>query len=217
MAMMPRAKLVVPLLLVAAAVAGVLLLRRSPENAGVASARPGASLPGPASTTSTTGSAAFGETRHDRHARDELRRKILESWARAAQEAGTADDPALAAGGTATTVLAARAYGEDQKLDKEYIQHVMREDLFPLARQCYEQFLERQPDAGGRVTLSYSIVGDADLGGYVDDTSIDAGAPDDIQDPEMQTCMRESMNSVSFAPPKTGGAVTVVYPIEFAP
>jgi hypothetical protein len=158
-----------------------------------------------------------GRREHDRHVRDELRRKILESWARAAREAGASEDPGSAGGSTATTVLAARAYGEDQKLDKEYIQHVMREELFPLARQCYEQLLERQPDAGGRVTLSYSIVGDAQLGGYVDDTSIDAGAPDDIQDPEMLTCMRESMNSVSFAPPKTGGAVTVDYPIELAP
>lgn len=203
--------------IVLAAFAIVLILRRPSESARVATGPSDGEPTGTASMASTTSSAASPETRHDRHARDELRRKILASWARAAQDAGTADDPALAAGSTATTVLAARAYGDDQRLDEEYIQHVMREDLFPLARQCFEQLLERQPDAGGRVTLSYSIVGDADLGGYVDDASIDAGAPDAIQDPEMQTCMRESMNSVSFAPPKTGGAVTVVYPIEFAP
>ncbi len=43
----------------------------------------------------------------------------------------------------------------------------------------------------------------------VDGTSID--------DSEMQTCVRESMMSVSFDAPPHDGEVTVVYPIEFAP
>lgn len=209
---MPR-RAIALLLVVLAALAIALLLRgRAPEAGGTAA--------GAASGTTATSSAASpAETRHDRRARDELRRKVLEAWTRAAAEAGATavDEPGGGGAASSPTVLAARAYGENQELDGEYIQHVMREELFPLARQCYEQLLERQPDAGGRVTLSYSIVGDAQLGGYVDDASIDAGAPDAIQDPEMQTCMRESMNSISFAPPKTGGAVTVEYPIEFAP
>ena len=37
-----------------------------------------------------------------------------------------------------------------------------------------------------------------------------------ITDPEFQTCVRESMMSVSFAAPPNDGEVTVVYPITFS-
>ena len=158
---------------------------------------------------------AITKTTHDRRIRDELQRRIIEALLRAPLDGGstTAEDPTS---GTAP-VPPPRAYGDNTELDHAYIQHVMREDLFPLAMQCYQQLLERQPDAGGKVVLHFGIVGDPHLGGYVDDATIDAGTPEDIQDPEMQTCIRESMLSVAFAPPAKGGAVTVEYPFEFSP
>ena len=38
-----------------------------------------------------------------------------------------------------------------------------------------------------------------------------------LDDPEVLTCLRESMMSVTFDAPPEGGEVTVKYPIEFSP
>ena len=157
-------------------------------------------------------------TVHDRQTRDELRRRILAAWSTpAGYDAPTPRAEGQGPAPSPPGVPPRDYYGDNNELDRAYIQHVMREDLFPLARQCFGQLLERKPDAGGKVLLHFGIVGDPQLGGYVDDTAIDAGTPEDIQDPEMQTCLRESMNSIAFAPPKKGGTVTVDYPIEFSP
>ena len=180
--------------------------------------RPGArGTPGASATSAAPVEAwdggAITKTTHDRRIRDELQRRIIESLLAPLDGGPT---PAEAPGSGPST-SPPRAYGNNTDLDRAYIQQVMREDLFPLARQCYDQLLERQPDAGGKISLHFGIVGDAHLGGYVDDATIDAGTPEDIQDPEMLTCIRESMLSVAFAPPTKGGAVTVDYPFEFSP
>ena len=210
---MPRARWILGGLAIAALC--VLLLLRA-RSTGEVREHPTALVP------SATGMAleawdggALSATTHDRRVRDELRRRIIEGLL-LPLDGGRA--PAVAeASATAPAITPPRAYGENDPLDRQYIQHVVREELVPLARACYEQLLEREPDAGGRVSLHFGIVGDAKLGGYVDDASIDAGTPEDIQDPEMQTCMRESMMSIAFAPPAKGGAVTVDYPLVFSP
>jgi hypothetical protein len=38
-----------------------------------------------------------------------------------------------------------------------------------------------------------------------------------LVDPELQTCVRESMMAVSFDAPPNDGEITVVYPILFSP
>jgi hypothetical protein len=63
--------------------------------------------------------------------------------------------------------------------------------------------------------LDFVIVGDAKVGGIVDQAAVDEKS--DIADPEFVTCVRESMLSMVFAPPANDGWVTVVYPILFAP
>jgi len=49
----------------------------------------------------------------------------------------------------------------------------------------------------------------------VDDVKLGDGTT--IDDKEMQTCLRESMMSVTFDAPPEGGEVTVVYPVLFSP
>ncbi len=101
------------------------------------------------------------------------------------------------------------------RVDPKYIQARVREDLFPLALDCYTDALKRNPKLAGKLVVSFRIIGDRKVGGVVDEAKLVDGTS--IDDREMQTCVRESMMSVSFDAPPHDGEVTVVYPIEFAP
>jgi hypothetical protein len=107
------------------------------------------------------------------------------------------------------------ADGGNQSSDPlgKYIQSVVHEQFVPLAGECYEALLKREPGAKFVVSLDFTIEGDDDTGGVVDEISL-AGAPPG--DDEFRTCFLESMKSVVFdAPP--GGMITVKYPFELAP
>jgi hypothetical protein len=101
------------------------------------------------------------------------------------------------------------------RVDPKYIQARVREDLFPLALDCYNDALKRNPKLAGKLVVYFRIIGDRKVGGVVDEAKLVDGTS--IDDGEMQTCVRESMMSVSFDAPPHDGEVTVVYPIEFAP
>lgn len=101
------------------------------------------------------------------------------------------------------------------RIEPKYIQERVREDFFPLARQCYEDALRRKPGVAGKVLLKFTIVGDEKIGGIVEESSI--GEESTLRDDEFDTCMSESMMSMTFPPPKGGGTVTVTYPIDFSP
>ena len=100
-------------------------------------------------------------------------------------------------------------------LNKQYIQDVVREDLLPLVKECYDTALEHAPDLGGKVVLQFSISGDESVGGIVDEVEFgDAPLPLG-KNPEFAECLRESTASVLFEPPEGGGRVTVHYPFVF--
>lgn len=95
---------------------------------------------------------------------------------------------------------------------REYIKRTVREQYFPVARDCYQELLERQPTAGGKIVLEFAIVSDGDAG-VVDRVEIREDE-DTIDDPEFQLCMRESMYTAVFEPPPPGvEETTVVYPV----
>jgi hypothetical protein len=147
----------------------------------------------------------------DRQKRDELRRKILEAWAKGEKGPEVA---AEAKQGRFEEHPNADGWG----IEPKYIQAAIREQMFPMARACYEDFLTRQPDAGGQVMLWFKIVADENLGGVVEeDEEHDAGTVSEwTGDPKMETCMRESLMTVTFPPPAKGGVVTIGYPIVFS-
>jgi hypothetical protein len=80
---------------------------------------------------------------------------------------------------------------------------------------CYESALAREPALRGRVVVDFMIVGDAKVGGIVDQAEINLRS--DIGDEELRSCIRESMLSMVFAPPDNNGWVTVTYPFVFSP
>jgi len=105
--------------------------------------------------------------------------------------------------------------GGNGKIDPKYIQARVREDFFPLARQCYADGVEQNPALAGSVVFAFNIVGDDETGGIVE--AVDVLEKSTLRDPEVIDCMRQSFLGISFPPPEGGGEVTVVYPIVFDP
>lgn len=172
---------------------------RGPSGGGTAPL-PAAS---PVARRSETKDAA---TVRDRAARDEIRKRILEAWAKS---------------GDQTTAPAAREgkmppmpESPDGGIDPSYIQDVVRADLLPMIKGCYEEMLTRK-DAGGRVVSSFKIVGDEGIGGIVEEASVEAEGG--LDDEKLLTCIRESTMSLAFRPPPKGGWVTVKYPMTMHP
>lgn len=152
---------------------------------------------------------AIEKTVHDPKVRDELRKRILAGWA-------AAGEPEVAAAAKQGRFIPAPEGPDGGRMDPKYIQEVVRDEYYPMARKCYEELLTRKKDAKGRVEMSFTIVADEKLGGILEDVEADHG-DGGLADEKMTTCMRESMSSLAFRPPAHGGIVTVVYPIEFGP
>lgn len=148
----------------------------------------------------------------DAQKRAELRRKILEAWA-------TGEKGPAAAADAKQGRFEEHPMPDGTGIDPKYIQSTVREQLFPMVRGCYEDYLTRKPGARGQLDMWFKIVGDEKVGGIVEeDDEADAGIVSGFTgDETMETCMRESLLSVTFPPPAKGGVVTVGYPIAFAP
>ncbi|HEU4412383.1 MAG TPA: sigma-70 family RNA polymerase sigma factor [Polyangiaceae bacterium] len=204
--------------LAAAAGTAVMLSRPGPpgppiEAAGQAAAR------GPEAATK----ARPGDP-EARRARDAMREEIVASLRRreGGAPAGAAAPPPRAAAGAAA---GARAPGEADAAETplprghyeaSYIQEVFREAMFPLLSQCYQNALAQRPKLAGKLVLSFAIVADPEVGGVVDEADFAPGG--ELNDAEMERCARESLMTLTFdKPPSGGGYVTVNYPVTFAP
>jgi hypothetical protein len=141
----------------------------------------------------------------DRKLRDSIRARIAPSL----EGQGFEVDPHTG------LTLPAGSSGPSHNLSKEYLQTRMREDFFPLARACYVSALAKAPTLRGQIVVDFMIVGDAKVGGIVDQAKINDRST--ITDAEFTGCIRESMLSMVFAPPDDNGWITVTYPFKFSP
>jgi hypothetical protein len=81
-----------------------------------------------------------------------------------------------------------------------------------LARSCYEQAAAQGPGLHAAIALEVTVVGDAKVGGVVESAELlDGGAPDD----PLVDCMRESLLSLPFPPPRGGSFVRFRFEEEF--
>lgn len=120
------------------------------------------------------------------------------------------DPPAKEQSGQAGEGLKDRSEGKLAGLLKD-----LQEDVMPLADECYEQALERDPSIAGGLGLQFAIIGDEDVGGLVESVELEDGS--DIQDPEMLECMRETLLSTVFPAPDDSGETGVRLTLEFSP
>ncbi len=132
-----------------------------------------------------------------------MREKIYRAFGRALPSSGTA--PSATKGSHAPL----------QKLDKKYIQERLREDFKPPAKECYEAALERDKSLAGKMVIEFTIVGDESVGGTVDSATL----PDEstLVESDLSMRVRQSLLSMSFAPPENGGMTTVRIPFFLAP
>lgn len=177
-----------------------------PPSANTASAEPPSG--GQPSAHAPAAAVPTGHLR-DKRVRDELRERILAGWA----AEGSADEETRKAARAGRFV--ARPNADGTGIDPKYVQEVVREDLFPMAKKCYEELLVRAPDAGGKLEMELTIAGDDKIGGIVEEAAI--AKTSSLKDDKMETCVRESLLTLSFPPPARDGVVTVVYPIVFSP
>lgn len=132
--------------------------------------------------------------------RSELRETFGNVAARPSEPAPAADEPAT----------------PPPALDKEYIRDRIREDLVPVAVECYESVLAEQPDAGGKIVMRFAILGDPDVGGVVDEAAVDP-LESDFDNAFLRECMTQSLMAVHFDAPPEGGRMEVTYPFVFEP
>ncbi len=104
---------------------------------------------------------------------------------------------------------------EARPFDKDYIRSRIREDYVPLAKDCYEKGLKKNPKLEGKLTASFRIVGNKNVGGIID--WVDASTDTTLGDKDVIDCLEQSLYSVSFQAPPNDGIVTVTYPLTFSP
>ena len=98
----------------------------------------------------------------------------------------------------------------------EYVRQRIREDYFPLALQCYQRGLTKNPQLAGKIVASFRIVGSKNTGGLIDWVDL-VDEETTLDDPDVNECLKQSLYSVTFDAPPNDGVVTVKYPIQFAP
>ena len=202
-------------ILAGAALLGLVVLLRTRPSPAPARARPVHTAE--AEPLTAEAPAAPAAHAQGRQARDAMRAQIVEALRRRDGR------PAPAAAPASASLAAAHrpAPLPDDDLphghyEASYIQQTFREDMFPILRQCYDSALKRLPALSGKLVLSFSIVGDSQVGGVVEDASIADDST--LHDTEMETCVGESLLALTFdKPPSGGGLVTVRYPIAFSP
>lgn len=125
-----------------------------------------------------------------RVAREQLRASILAQQARAAVPkppqpavANPSEHEAAPAG-----ELRNRIGGHEDLLAR------LNEDFMPLAGECIDSARERDPDLAGMLTVNLEIMSDEELGSIVE--TVEFPTPDEIQDEELRTCIRETTLSM---------------------
>ena len=96
-------------------------------------------------------------------------------------------------------------------LPAEEIRAVVRGQLFSKARQCYDELLERDPQAQGKLVLDFAIARD----GSLERCEVITESPD-LRDEAFLGCVDRAAKAMTFPAPKTG-TVTVRYPVVVPP
>ncbi len=153
-----------------------------------------------------------------RRARDEAARRIRQRQIEHPRERrDDADEDELSRKGEAEGSEADYLRPEQlPAFEADYIRDVIRDQLVPSARACYNEILlVEDPEYAGSIVLNFTIVTDEDIGGVVDEVKL--GEETDIDDARFLECMQNAMYETLFPPPEEGGEIKVSYPMNFLP
>lgn len=93
--------------------------------------------------------------------------------------------------------------------DPARVRHAV-ESRWPRIRICYDDLVDRVPDAGGRVVVEFVIATDGTI-------ATSRVAESAIEDATFQGCLLEVVRGFRFPPRGDLGVVQVRYPFEFTP
>jgi hypothetical protein len=96
-----------------------------------------------------------------------------------------------------------------------YLMKVMNEDLIPLADECYALARETQPELAGMLVIDVEIIGDEEIGGVVETAA--PGQSNELADPALVECVRESLLSTTLPPPPEGGKDAISLSLRLSP
>jgi hypothetical protein len=97
-------------------------------------------------------------------------------------------------------------------LDRDYLRERIKE-ILPLVRECYEQSLKAGP-ADGVLKVSFSIIGDPELGGIIEESKVLDDTPL-ARNEGLAECVQESMYAPQLKAPSGGGRLRVTHPFRF--
>jgi hypothetical protein len=136
-----------------------------------------------------------------RATRDALRARIL----RRLEEPSARDATAAAVPPSAPLATSPHLPGNlrDRVGGREALLRQLNIDFMPLADECIEQAQERSPGLVGMIAINLETVADKELGAVVE--VAEAAPTNEIADPALLECIRESALSLSLPPPPASG------------
>ncbi len=103
----------------------------------------------------------------------------------------------------------------DRTGNHSYLVEVMNQDLMPLADECYAMALEEQPELAGLLVVDLDIIGEEEIGGVVE--SVRPGRDNELVQPDLLECVRESILSTTLPPPPEGGRDAISLSLRLSP
>lgn len=97
-------------------------------------------------------------------------------------------------------------------LDKEDVRNGIHA-VTPMVKVCYEETLKEFPDAAGKVTIGFRIIGE-DGKGRVEMTELEPDGTT-LFDEKLHDCLQARVAEAEFEVPSGGGVVNVRYPFVF--
>ncbi|PCC67616.1 hypothetical protein SAMN02745121_02251 [Nannocystis exedens] len=96
-----------------------------------------------------------------------------------------------------------------------YLSRVLSRELMPLVDECHALVREEHPELTGMLVLDLEILGDEDIGGVVN--TLEPGKGNEIAEPALLECVRESLLAVTLPPPEQGGRDAISLSMRFDP
>jgi len=103
---------------------------------------------------------------------------------------------------------------KDRTGNHGYLLKVMNEELMPLADECYTLARHDNPELAGLLVLDIDIIGDEEIGGLIE--AVRPGEANELVDPILLECMRESLFATTLPQPEESGrdAISLSMPLS---
>jgi hypothetical protein len=154
--------------------------------------------------------------------REAMRRQIVDALQARADQAADGEAAALgghdahdgrAEGGRDDDTAPTPGDLKDRSGNHGYLLKVMNEELMPLADECYALARDTNPELEGLLVLDIDIIGDEEIGGVIE--AVRPGEANELVDPNLLECMRESLFATTLPQPEESGrdAISLSMPL----